>query len=259
MLNAMIYARHNGKRFVLNTEDWNHKFSYGFVDYFESFAEKTELKPGECSNNTVFEQQNAEWMKKINQLSGISEPINFEDLKLVGSIEQVKRAFALAVWQIKPQIRQKIEKEIAKLDLGQEYNVLQIRRGDKSIEAKPVEVAQYVSRLAKLQTNSDKAVFVMTDDCRTVDEVKKMLSSTSVKSLCVSEEAGHDQATFNSLPPQKKLDATIKLLTEIEIARNSNYFIGTFSSNIPRLIYLLHKNRKNMIGIESGQKNWHYR
>jgi hypothetical protein len=68
-------------------------------------------------------------------------------------------------------------------------------------------------------------------------------------SLCESSSRGHDQRRFNKGSPELRKESTIRLLAELNMARGSEFFVGTFSSNIARFVALL-RGRESIYSVD---------
>ncbi len=137
------------------------------------------------------------------------------------------------IWIIRPEILSKINSEIP----TEPYICIHIRRGDKitSGEDKEYNINDYIKTLSKLNSNV-KTIFLMSDDYNAYLELKKNLPEYNILTKLNEDKIGHNQKKFNSLSQEKIKKETILLLTEIEIAKRSEVFIGTFASNLFRLI-----------------------
>lgn len=139
------------------------------------------------------------------------------------------------IWRIKPSVFKKIED--LKLDIGSDYAVFHIRRGDKVTtgEDKLHDIKDYMERFLNLDTGI-KTIFVMSDDYSVFKELKSLFPSYNFVTLIIPSAKGHNQDDFNSKSDSEKEISSLNLLTELEVARNSKVFIGSKKSNIFRLI-----------------------
>jgi hypothetical protein len=83
---------------------------------------------------------------------------------------------------------------------------------------------------------SINTIFLMSDDFSVYLELKEKLPEYIILTLVDSERKGHKQSDFNKLSTINRKNEMISLLTEIEIARNCSFFIGSHRSNLYRLI-----------------------
>jgi hypothetical protein len=118
------------------------------------------------------------------------------------------------------------------------YSTIQVRRGDKITESPYYPTRAYLDQLLEHCADS-RRVFVMTDDYEVMRELERTQPRIQFFSLCTPSQCGHSQAAFNSMGKASRKSAILQLLAEIEIARYGQCFVGTFSSNIGRLVSLL--------------------
>jgi len=141
----------------------------------------------------------------------------------------------LDLWNLNNDVNKEIQKQILEiLPSGISFVSIHIRRGDKLIEEdKKYEVSEYIDELAR-QNIKEKVFFLMSDDYDCYLEMKKALPDYKIITLLSNKQSGYDQIKFKLLPKDKIKHETMKLITEIEIARRSKVFIGTHASNIFR-------------------------
>ena len=109
------------------------------------------------------------------------------------------------------------------------YGALHIRRTDKSLEATFVSVCQYTSRLAALSGQRRAlSVFVATDDLATVDEVLACPESQRLAWRVVHAEDNPARGIQGNV--------TYRLWAEITLLTRATWAVGTFSSNVGRLL-----------------------
>jgi hypothetical protein len=144
--------------------------------------------------------------------------------------------------------QKQINATISKLSLAPLYNCFHIRRGDKVNEKKSwtsgrsrgeslrFEFSDYI----KLTLKKTNDLFVMTDDYKCIEEAKAYLakigSLNKLSFLVESTQDGHSSNLENEnkkIYSQKEL---VQFFSEIEIAKKSQQFIGTETSNIFRYI-----------------------
>ena len=115
------------------------------------------------------------------------------------------------------------------------YAVFHIRRGDKITSGEDV-LSSYESYIKKLQRTKINSIFIMTDDYSVFEEMVKKYPMYKFQTLTKKTQRGHFQSSFNKMSINEIESNTINLLTEIEIARESELFVGSLNSNIYRLI-----------------------
>ena len=140
--------------------------------------------------------------------------------------------------------KQKLNENITKLSLPTKFNCFHIRRGDKVGErlykwaekqGKKGESKKYnFEDFLEKSDQSIKTIFIMSDDYSSIIEGQQ--HGLKVKTLTTIEQTGHstDMDIDNHRHYGEK--ELVQFFSEIEIAKQSQQFIGTTSSNIFRYI-----------------------
>lgn len=119
------------------------------------------------------------------------------------------------------------------------YIAIHVRRGDKRKEVRLAPLRIYADAI-KLLALQDENVFVATDDGRVLSELSDLLPHNRVVALpSAFIRLGHEQIRHNRVWMKHRYFEIIDLLAEVEIMRHSRIFIGTFSSNLARLVHSL--------------------
>lgn len=151
-------------------------------------------------------------------------------------------------------------------DLQVPYAAIHIRRGDKVkgyilprsgnliVEGEDVLLSDYLSTIHR-QAPHLRSLFVMTDDYQVVNELQDMNPSLNIFTFCEEVDQGYTQDEFNGLGSQSKTMAIRKLISEVNIACNSQIFVGCYKSNVSRYVALTHKHPKHCYSADS-QKDW---
>ncbi len=86
-----------------------------------------------------------------------------------------------------------------------------------------------------------KHVFVMTDDYAAYREIEKGLEDNNINvfSFVTEYKQGYDQKSWMGMPVEEKHKSFLDFLIDIEIAKNSVFFMGSQKSNIFRLVHYL--------------------
>lgn len=135
------------------------------------------------------------------------------------------------------QFYNKLKSNINKLSLPSHYNCFHIRRGDKVGDKKTgrIEASKYYfPDYLKKSDQSIKTIFIMSDDYSSVREAQQY--DYSIKTLTTTDQTGHSTRIDLIDNRSYLLDELIHFFSEIEIAKQSQQFIGTKSSNIFRYI-----------------------
>ena len=140
--------------------------------------------------------------------------------------------------------KQKLNENITKLSLPPEYKCFHIRRGDKVGErlykwaekqGKKGESKKYnFENYLEKSDQSIKTIFIMSDDYSSIIEGQQ--HGLKVKTLTTEDQTGHstDMDIDNHRHYGEK--ELVQFFSEIEMAKQSQQFIGTKSSNIFRYI-----------------------
>lgn len=148
------------------------------------------------------------------------------------------------IYRLKKETINKIDGFRQKLNLPQHYACFHFRQGDNitllGSETKKIE--DYLNKLRTLSSTKD--IFVCTDNFKVIEALNK--TDLSIHYLTTPNQIGHDQKIFNN--DQFKDDKVIQMLSEIEIASQSDFFIGR-NSAFSNLIKLRHKNPLNCFKI----------
>lgn len=150
------------------------------------------------------------------------------------------RHLANSLWKLNPHTSKAVSKvfSAARLRPGR-YIAIHIRRGDKRREVKLPRIKKY-AKSVRILARKDEPIFIATDDGAVLYEMRKRLPDRKIVSLpSAIKRTGHLQAEQNRIWMKRRYDDVVDLLTEIELMRRGRIFIGTFSSNLGRLVYLL--------------------
>lgn len=220
MVLAYVYAQHHKYNFILFSQDSNICIKDGWTDYFLPFSE---------TQNTYSKDLDID---------------NFLPLKTIWNDKFAVNCFtscqiiAREIWHFNKEVQVSIDNKIKALNIPKKYICLHIRRGDKLREIEG-NVFANVSEYIELAKNKSSVIdyFVMTDDVRVVAELENKYKNYRFYTLS-DTQIGFKIETFNDSSKQFRYDSTIALLADIEIAKKSDMFVGTYTSNIFRLVSL---------------------
>lgn len=263
---AKVYAQHHQVSLKLNTWLWNSRINKGWLDYFESTLE--------CCNNPFSAQDKVftnekPWIGKIyykpkefftfyyrltlNNLYRLVYPYHlltkeiFKDMRSNEFIHDClgKDAFNLMAASFKQmyilnnRTKNQLYQRIEELKLPDNYIGVHIRRGDKisSKEMQNIHVDKYVNSIANYKDISSN-VYIATDDTSIIDEIKNKLSSHGFNVFHNSQNKsqGFNEANFNHSSKQARQEDTLNVLLDMEVLIHSLYFIGTYTSNLSRVV-----------------------
>lgn len=253
---ALIYAWARGRRMLLDSRDFAYRYRHGWSDYFEPFC----AEPWDVDPTTI-----EEWIRFTR--TGDREPferlrrfqpatLRFASLEL-GPFQSIMRHFMRMIFRLTEECREEIERLRRPLSLPAEYAAVHIRRGDKvGDEDVFYPTSRYLEALGPL---GDAPLFVMTDDHRSVVEVREELEARGlanrVSTLSRDEHTGFDVwalragktfagggRLFDDQRAHRRyvFEETIRLLAETVIATGAARFVSTFESNVGRSVWYLH-------------------
>jgi len=150
-----------------------------------------------------------------------------------------------------PEFYQDVQSLISKLNLPQSFSCCHIRRGDKvgeklykwtrkngrrgTRESKRFEFCDYLQHCEDIKT-----IFIMTDDFKCIQEARKYINDNNLphKILCLTNKSqdGYSQALNHRRKRRYYRQELVQFFAEIEIAKLSDIFVGTHSSNVYRYI-----------------------
>ena len=263
---AMVYARQKNLHIELNTYLWNSRFKSGWIDYFESTIES--------SNNSFSAQDKVytnekPWIGKVyykpkefftfyyrsflNQIYKIVHPRHlltkdiFKEMRSSDFIYNAlgDNAFNLMessfkqIYILNPKTKDLIKQRIRELEIPDDYIGVHIRRGDKitSKEMNYIHNQKYVKAIVDHKMLSNN-IYIATDDTGVINSLKTELESLGfiVYYNLQNDSKGFDEAVFNQTAKQHRYKETINVLLDMEILTHSKFFIGTYTSNLSRVV-----------------------
>jgi len=263
---AIVYANHYQKHLKLNTWLWNSRIKKGWEDYFEPTLD--------CSNNPFSAQDKVysnekPWIGKIyykpkeffsfyyrlilNYIYRILYPHHlltkdiFEDMRSKEFIHDIlgEDAFSLMAFSFKRMYilnnntKEKLRERINFIGLPGVYIGVHIRRGDKitSKEMQEIRLDKYVNAIISHKSISSN-VYISTDDTSIIKNIKEKLHSYGFKIYYNSQNksTGFIEVEFNSASKQTRQEETLNVLLDMEVLIRSKFFIGTYTSNLSRVV-----------------------
>ena len=263
---AIVYANHYQKHLKLNTWLWNSRIKKGWEDYFDATLD--------YSNNPFSAQDKVytnekPWIGKIyykpkeffsfyyrlilNDIYQILHPhhlltkVVFEEMRSNEFIHDIlgKDAFCLLASSFKQMyILNNNTKNVLKdmknsLKLPDDYIGVHIRRGDKitSKEMQEIHLEKYVNTIINYK-NISSNVFIATDDTSIINDIKEKLCPHGFNIFynSLNQSTGFNEALFNNASKQAKREETINVLLDMDVLIHSCFFIGTYTSNLSRVV-----------------------
>jgi len=253
---AMIYAWTQGKQLVLDSGDFAYRYRDGWADYFEPFcADASQVAPERIRDRFCFTRTGDR--SHFDKLRAFDPGhIRFGTLEIEG-MQPLIRHFMRLIFRPSYDSQQQVRRLGERLQLPDGYVAVHIRRGDKVGDEDiryPVEA--YFEQLDEL---AQEAIFVMSDDYGTVDEVRQHLESQGrtnlVATLCRREHTGFDiwklRAAESFAGGARHFEGeeayrryvwveASRLLAETLIATRARRFVSTFGSNVGKAVWYLH-------------------
>ncbi|MDR0824476.1 MAG: hypothetical protein LBN74_05235 [Prevotella sp.] len=255
MILAMLYCLTNKIQFILYSEDANFSYQKGWTDYFCPFCDevfddfhkkynfrdyefiqqklgkidKLKIKSYKFINGIDFLTQDL-WLL-IRSRDHETEIYNIPELDIINSsLREACKILISITWHYNDDAKALVKSKIDLLKLPSEYLGFHIRRGDKYIEQKTSETYLYFEKIKNLSLRN---IFISTDDYNTILEIKNgQYLQYNFFSLCREDQTGYDQNQYKILNKNQLKENQIDLFTSIDILSNSQFFVGTFSSNI---------------------------
>mmetsp|Transcript_1057 Transcript_1057/g.3282 ORF Transcript_1057/g.3282 Transcript_1057/m.3282 type:complete len:421 (-) Transcript_1057:100-1362(-) len=165
--------------------------------------------------------------------------VHDDDKKPIDEVFDNMKRFVRNVWKPNKSIRDNTQDSMRQMNLipGQ-YVGLHIRRGDKALEVPLIPLEDY-AHAVKISGSNATTIFLATDDGSILWELKQLLPGYKIFTFADPSSTGHLQRTANEAALRGTVLSTMSLVAEIDILRQAEYFIGTYSSNIGRLLAVL--------------------
>lgn len=127
------------------------------------------------------------------------------------------------------------------MNLPVDYIAVHIRRGDKIVsrEMKELGLSLYIDAV-KEKKHISRNVFIATDDSSVKDELKSILVAEGFNVYCNTAvtQTGFDESLFNTKDKKSRYIDTLNMLLDMDILIHSSFFIGTYTSNVSRIVPL---------------------
>lgn len=159
--------------------------------------------------------------------------------RMAGGDVRLAREAAARIWTLNGQTRSEVSKIHAHVPvLRGRYIGAHVRRGDKIREVRPVSLKRYAHAIRCIHPTLP--VFVASDEGTSIIRLRAMLAPRPVFALPRAEgRRGHYQREANRRYLKRNRGVVSELLAEIEALRGATWFVGTFSSNLGRLVHVL--------------------
>ena len=265
---AIVYAEINNFDLIVNSRNWNARFNKGMADYFEPcIPERSDFYTSQLKIYT----QEKPWigniyynpkfffkfysMEILNSIYAFFYPKtiyskdifpkmynkNFID-NILGTECFQKMSYTFKqIYQYNEETAQYICRRKRDLNIPDKYISVHIRRGDKITtgEMNDILLDKYMDEIKKL-SDYYKDIYIATDDKTIIPYFAKELKEIGLNLYYnkFNMQEGFVESKFNTKSKQAIKEETLNMLFDMDMMIQSSYFIGTYSSNIGRIIPL---------------------
>ena len=168
--------------------------------------------------------------------------LQIPELGMTGTIRDAVPVLLQIIWNFNERTRSEIDRLLESILPQTDFAGIQLRFGDKKIEAEIFEASRY---LDLLEQHSDlRKAFIMTDDYETgFRQLKANYPGWDFSTLTPESDHGYSQAARDRQPETEKRSRFIMLFATVEILIRSRIFCGMFSSNPSRFVWMAKKYR----------------
>lgn len=271
MILAMAWCLQNQVQFTLYSQ--NAWFSnLGWTEFFVPFCrEETasihnrlntrEVPPPRSKTNILLK-----WLTKVRygisyftyerwnhfRDKGFEDAIfDIKELSIKGNLLQTCRALTDITWRYNLETQEEVNSLVNAIDLPSVYLGFHIRGGDKYIEDDLQPVHRYLNETVHL--SNCKNAFILTDDYRIIEEVRREFTDWNIYSLCQEDEQGYYHQEFMKKDREYIKKKSLRLFASTDILSRSEYFIGTFTSN-PGMFMGMRMDTSRCLGL--GGTSW---
>ena len=271
MILAMAYCLKHGIRFSMYSENaWFSKT--GWTEFFEPFCQEEKARIHNRINTREVPPPPGKRMWLLTGVSRLKYGIDYftyelwqefrnraleqesfviPELGIDGKLREACKVLTDITWRYNPATQNEVDQIIESVVLPAQYLGFHIRGGDKFIEDRLHPVSRYFDEIAGRSTCRN--AFVLTDDYRVIDTIRHDYPEWTIYTLCREDERGYYHQDFMKRDPDFIREQTLRLFTSTDILRNSEFFIGTFTSN-PGMYLGMRMNRERCLGV--GNTSW---
>ena len=270
LLYAIYYFNQHDFEYGVLSKNWVSAFKHGWQDYFTSTlspARNHSVRFGyvilvhhlDYALRKVLSRKNyfriryrilSALYTAVPQQGFIVRPLrNFQTMRNYAAVQRNMDhdRFLAAMHALITDLWQPVERiqSLAKsLRPEQEYIAVHVRRGDKvtSGEDRYYYLEEYTTAIRRLPSRV-RNLFVMTDDVRVIEAMQRQMPEYNVLYNRELTLEGYCQNAFESFSALQVMQATDMVIAEVEVARRSTAFVGTYRSNLFRLIEYLRGSR----------------
>lgn len=145
------------------------------------------------------------------------------------SLRRAAREIIRIVYRFNSHYSSLIMDQVTSLSLPEQFIGIHIRGGDKILERDLFSYEIYINKASQL--SKIKNAFILTDDYQLYKNVTIAYPEWNFFTLTFPDEIGYDNSKFEKNTPERRERELLKVFASLEIMRNSELFIGTYSSN----------------------------
>lgn len=262
---AIVYAKLYCKRIIVNTYNWNARIEKGWEDYF--------LPTIKCTNNFFSSQLRIFTQEKIslsNMHNSKRQFLRFYVNYLAYSFykffhlktqlgddvffkmrnpefvdnNDIIRLMSITIkdiYKYNERTASFLRTRKMELKIPSDYVGVHIRRGDKITmhEMEKIDLKTYIDKILEYKHISDN-IYIATDDSSIIPYMRNTLSNLGFHVFFNANyiQKGFKESSFNTKNIKDRYDDMMNTLFDIDVLFNSKLFIGTYSSNMSRIIPL---------------------
>ena len=157
------------------------------------------------------------------------------------------------IWNFNEMMLDHIANERVRYNYTNDCFAVHLRHGDKvsgiAKESDAVDNEMLYDYINSLGLNFS-SMYILSDDHQKYTEFCEFFNSKSISTHCDDSQTGYTNYVFSALPSHLRKKEIIKLLVSVDFAVNAKYFIGPYSSNLSKIIYLL----RNGVGCYNSER-----
>ncbi len=262
VVHAMVYAWTNDLQFIIDSSRWGFRSGQGWSDYFtplfREYKPTMESQVEFRTSDRVHPSAKGRHVHYSKILFSRPGRADIGDQVILGD-HPINIHFLRMLLLPTQRVRQIVAERIESLGLPDQYVALHLRRGDKIGDQDILYPAEaYLERITG--DHRGLAVFAMSDDYAAIEEVAQILAKDESKrplfSITGTSQSGFDAdrlgegklflhgGTLAGSRAERNAyidDEVIRLLAETIIAAQSQRFIGSYFSNVGKVIRDLHQ------------------
>jgi hypothetical protein len=152
---------------------------------------------------------------------------------MTGPLLEVTAQIIALIWKFNPATKLLINSLVKTYEPDEPFASVFIRRGDKIKEAQETEIEMYLNKADSVSQRPNCPIFLCSDDFNVIKKAKELQPYRKIIHFDFQEDSGYDMSLFVSkLTKSEQKNKITKLLAQVEIIRKSQFFIGSYSTNV---------------------------